>query len=62
MVWLTLLVVWAAAAIIVAIVWGKVVRWDQDSGDEHSDTGPASTLDTNAEVPSPDGPGRSSHR
>jgi hypothetical protein len=61
MVWLTLLLVWAAASILVAVVWGKVVRWGQDGADEHPDAAPASGLDASAEAPSPDSPPRS-HR
>ena len=62
MFWLTLLLVWAAASIVVAVVWGKLVRWNQDSGDEHPDAAPGSGLDASTEVPSPDCPRRSSHR
>jgi len=53
MFWLTLLMVWAAASIVVAIVWGKLVHW-QASGDEHPDAAPRSGLDASAEIPSPD--------
>jgi len=60
MFWLTLLVVWAAASIVVAVVWGKLVGWNQDSDDEHSDATPE--LDASAEVRSPDCPRRGSHR
>lgn len=60
MFWLTLLLVWAAASIVVAVAWGKLVRWNQDRGDEHPDAAPE--LDASTEVSSPDCPRRGSHR
>ena len=59
MVWLTLLLVWSAASVLVALVWGKVVRWSRDGTDEHPDAAPASGLDASAEAPCPDSARRS---
>ena len=54
MVWLTWLLVWIAASVLVAVVWGKVVRSGEDDTDEHSDPAPDSRLDGSAEAPCPD--------
>ena len=62
MFWLTLLLVWAAASIVVALAWGKLVSSSQDSADERPDSAPGSGLHANAEASSPDCPRRSSHR
>jgi hypothetical protein len=59
MFWLTLLVVWAAASIVVAVVWGKLVRWGQESIDEEPDVAPASRLDASADVGATNGRRRS---
>jgi len=63
MFWLTLLVVWAAASIAVAVLWGKVVCSSEDYADESPDAGSASALDSRADTPARDDPGRrSTHR
>lgn len=62
MVWLTLLVVWAAAAIVVAVVWGKLVSWSQDGGAEHPDAAPASELNAPSAPRCSDNARGSSHR
>jgi hypothetical protein len=62
MFWLTLLLVWAAASIAVAIVWGKVSCLSEDCG-ERPDAGSASALDSTTEAPARDDAGRrSTHR
>jgi hypothetical protein len=62
MFWLTLLVLWAAASIVVAVAWGKLVRWNQGSDDEYPDAAPLPGLEASAEVPPPECPRRSPHR
>jgi len=62
MFWLTLLVLWAVASIVVAVVWGKLVRWNQGSDDERPDAARVPGLEASAEVPSPDCPRQNSHR
>ena len=62
MFWLTLLLVWAAASIVVAVVWGKVVQLSEDCSDDGPGAAPTSALDSSTESPPRDGPHRSPHR
>ena len=62
MFWLTLLLVWAVASIVVAVVWGRVVHLSEDCGDERSDAVSTSTSDSRTKISARDDPRRSSQR
>jgi len=54
MFWLVLLAVWGAAAIVVAVIWGRLVHRGQGSDDERLATPPAADSDARPEVPPAD--------
>jgi hypothetical protein len=54
MVWLILIAVWGAAAIVVAVIWGRLVHRGQSSDDERLATPPAADSDARPEVPPAD--------
>jgi len=62
MFWLTLLLVWAVASIVVAVVWGRVVYLSEDCGDECPDAASTSTSDSRTRISAQDDPRRSSQR
>ena len=62
MFWLTLLLVWAVASIVVAVVWGGVAHLSEDCGDERPEAASTSTSDSRTKIPAPDDPRRSSQR
>ena len=62
MFWLTLLLLWAVASIVVAVAWGRVVHLSEDCGDERPDAASTSTSDSRTKIPTPDDPMRSSQR
>jgi hypothetical protein len=51
MVWLMLLAGWGAAAIVVAVIWGRLVHRGQGSDDERLATPPAADSDARPDVP-----------
>ena len=54
MLWLMLLAVWGAAAIVVAVIWGRLVHRGQGSDDERLAGPPAADSDVRPEVPPAD--------
>lgn len=50
MVWLMLLAAWGAAAIVVAVIWGRLVHRGQSSDDERLVTPPAADSDARPEA------------
>jgi hypothetical protein len=51
MLWLMLLAVWGAAAIVVAVIWGRLVHRGQGSDDERIGSPPTADSDARPEVP-----------
>ena len=51
MFWLMLLAVWGAAAIVVAVIWGRLVHRGQGSDDERIGSPPTADSDARPEVP-----------
>jgi len=54
MLWLMLLAVWGAAAIVVAVIWGRLVHRGQGSDDACIASPPGADSDARPEVPPAD--------
>ena len=51
MLWLMWLAVWGAAAIVVAVIWGRLVHRGEAIDDERLASAPAADSDARPEVP-----------